>query len=342
MTASAGRRRRFIALAMLLPVAAVAALEAALRIGGYGGSSAQVPLRFVNRERQWADEPGGPVMPDPVLFWRPRPGAVAPDGGSLIAASGFRTAFDVKKAPGVRRVVCVGDSNTFGLGVPVERTWPALLGRSLEAAHGAWRWEVLNLGVPGYTSWQIRRLLETEVGAMSPDFVVIETGGFNDWVPAVGPIDREQGVRPSSTTLRVVELVTSILGAAGATREGEGARVPLRDLATADYAGARRVPLTEFEDDLRTIVAWCAAHGARAVFVAHPLPARTVERNPISIEYAETVRRVASDGAASLADGWAAFRESRATESDLFRDFCHPTERGYGLIAPVVMAALTR
>lgn len=327
---------------MLLPVASAAALEMALRIGGYGGPSATVPLRFVNRDRQWADEPGGPVMPDPVLFWRPRPGAVAPQGGTLIAASGFRTAFDVEKAPDVRRVVCVGDSNTFGLGVALERTWPALLGRSLSAGHGAWRWEVLNLGVPGYTSWQIRRLLETEVAAMSPDIVVIETGGFNDWVPAVGPIDREQGAQSSRRSLRLVELLTSVLGAAGAGRDAEADHVSLSELATAGYSGARRVPLTEFEENLRAMVAWCAAHGARAAFVAHPLPARTVERNPISIEYSETVRRVASQGSASLADGWAAFRASGASDAELFRDFCHPTERGYALIAPAVMAALER
>src|SRR5262245_2993458 len=199
------RRRRFIAAAMLLPVVLVAGLEVALRVAGYGGRAA-VPLRFMNRERQCAYEPGGPLMPDPVLFWRPRPGGNSPDGSSCFAQSGFRTAFEVAKARGVHRVICVGDSNTFGLGVEEVRAWPALVQRGLASSRPGEKWEVLNLGVPGYTSWQIRRLVETEAAAMSPDVVVFETGGFNDWVPAVGAIDREQGHSPFWRTLRVVEL----------------------------------------------------------------------------------------------------------------------------------------
>ena len=136
--------------------------------------------------------------------------------------------------------------------------------------------------------------------------------------------------------------MTSLVTAAPAAEVDEHARVALRDLATADYAGARRVPLPEFEDDLRAIVAWCAGHGARAVFVVHPLPAKTVSRNPIALAYADTVRRVATGSAASVADGWVVFGATGASDADLFRDFCHPTERGYELIAPAVRTALER
>ena len=335
------RRRCFIVLAILLPFALVAAVECALRIGGYGGRTA-VPLRFVNLERKYADEPGGPLMSDPDLFWRLRPGGAAPDGGCSIAASGFRTAFDVRKAPDVRRVVCVGDSNTFGLGVAYERTWPARVGRALQAERPAERWEVLNLGVPGYTSWQIRRLLETQVEPMSPDVVVVQAGGFNEWVPAVGAIDREQGRRPFWTKLRVVELLASSVGSAPGDDDAALSGVRVCDLATRDFSGARRVPLPDFERDLRAIVAWCAARDARAVFLVHPLPAPTVTRNPIATDYADAVRRVATDASVPFADGWAAFRESGAAEQQLFRDFCHPTERGYELLAPAVAAAILR
>jgi len=340
MRTGAARRRRFIAVAVALPFAVVACVEIALRVGGYGGRAREVPLRFMNRERKYADDPSGPLMPDADRFWRLRPGGASPGGGGPIPASGFRTAFDEAKAPGVRRVVCLGDSNTFGLGVPAERTWPAHVARGLVAARPAEKWEVLNLGVPGYTSWQVRRLLECDVAAMSPDVVVIETGGFNDWVPAVGAADREQGRAVSASSLRVVELLASVF--APSASPDEHPRNSLSDLATADYAGPRRVPLADFEDDLRAIAAWCAAHGARAVFIAHPLPELTVSRNPIALQYGDAVRRVAAETGAALADGWAAFKASGAGEAELFRDFCHPTDRGYEVIAPAVLEAMPR
>lgn len=89
---------------------------------------------------------------------------------------GFRTAsFGAKKRDGVFRIVCLGDSSTFGLNVEQEDAYPQVLGRLLEERFPG-RFEVLNLGVPGYSSRQGLELLRREVVALEPDLVTFAFG----------------------------------------------------------------------------------------------------------------------------------------------------------------------
>ena len=80
----------------------------------------------------------------------------------------------VKSKP---RILALGDSCTFGLGVNDDKTWPVQL-QSLLDAKGLDA-EVINGGVPGYTSYQGLRFLETQGLKMKPDIVVV-CFGFND------------------------------------------------------------------------------------------------------------------------------------------------------------------
>lgn len=88
---------------------------------------------------------------------------------------GFRGAeFADRKPAGSVRIAVLGDSSTFGWGVEHFESYPERLAGEL-----AMRWnvprervEVLNLGVPGYSSFQGRVLLEREVLALEPDVVL--------------------------------------------------------------------------------------------------------------------------------------------------------------------------
>jgi lysophospholipase L1-like esterase len=87
---------------------------------------------------------------------------------------GYRTPeFADLPEPGRRRVVSLGDSSTFGWGVEQEETYPQCLEQALQR-----RWqgrqetiEVVNLGVPGYSTFQGRVLLEREALALAPDVI---------------------------------------------------------------------------------------------------------------------------------------------------------------------------
>jgi lysophospholipase L1-like esterase len=77
-----------------------------------------------------------------------------------------------KKPDGVRRVVVIGDSYTFGLGVDVTESLPARLEARLNQ-DGTQHVEVLNLGTPGYNSDQEFMYLREKGMAFQPDAVVM-------------------------------------------------------------------------------------------------------------------------------------------------------------------------
>jgi len=67
----------------------------------------------------------------------------------------------------------VGDSETFGASLPEEKTLPGCLASTLNTARGAGRYEVLNLGVPGYNTLQELRVVETKLPRLHPDIVIL-------------------------------------------------------------------------------------------------------------------------------------------------------------------------
>jgi lysophospholipase L1-like esterase len=117
---------------------------------------------------------------------------------------GFRTPpFDEEKAPGVFRIVCLGDSSTFGLNVEQEDAYPQVLGRLLEERFPG-RFEVLNLGVPGYTTRQGLELLRRQVVAVEPDLVTFAFGTNDQFFR--GPLSDEAVIRFQQSTLGGVVL----------------------------------------------------------------------------------------------------------------------------------------
>ncbi|HXY39578.1 MAG TPA: SGNH/GDSL hydrolase family protein, partial [Vicinamibacteria bacterium] len=76
------------------------------------------------------------------------------------------------KPPGVRRLVCLGDSFTWGVGVLFDDTWPQRVERLLARERGC-RWEAVNLGEPGLNTVQEAAKLAAEGFAYQPDVVVL-------------------------------------------------------------------------------------------------------------------------------------------------------------------------
>lgn len=85
---------------------------------------------------------------------------------------GFRNNrdFDKKRVPGVKRVLLLGDSITFGWGVRVEE---ALGGRLPALLGGEDKVEVINTGVGNYCTTQEVQTLESQGLAYTPDWIVI-------------------------------------------------------------------------------------------------------------------------------------------------------------------------
>lgn len=88
--------------------------------------------------------------------------------------------FSIKKAQGVFRVACIGDSVTFGVGASVDATaYPARLEGLLQNQFSGMNIEVINAGIPGYASTHAFVFLVTELVKLEPDLLVIFLG-WND------------------------------------------------------------------------------------------------------------------------------------------------------------------
>jgi len=92
-----------------------------------------------------------------------------------------------------RRIVCMGDSSTFGVwadgdsehGYTRFDSYPALLQESLDE-HGYDDWQVINAGVPGSHAGHSLRVLRREILALEPEIVTLRIG-VNDHAPRLLP-----------------------------------------------------------------------------------------------------------------------------------------------------------
>jgi lysophospholipase L1-like esterase len=79
------------------------------------------------------------------------------------------------------RILSIGDSHTYGMGVERFESYPAQLERLLNDASGTPRFEVTNLGVPGSNSAQVRRRLPQYLELYEPDLVIVLIGVNDYW-----------------------------------------------------------------------------------------------------------------------------------------------------------------
>ena len=125
---------------------------------------------------------------------------------------GLRTPEIGPKPAGVRRVLALGDSFTFGHAVEAAETWPAVLQELLNARGGP-RYEVVNAGVGGYGTGQQLLLFDELQARVQPDLVVLGFAVVNDpldnlcvyaeqWGKADAPCFHLEGTRLTMTPPR--------------------------------------------------------------------------------------------------------------------------------------------
>lgn len=136
--------------------------------------------------------------PHPYLNYVFNPKYQLPDGDRPYNSKGFRAPeWPTTKEPETIRIVAVGGSTTYGMFFKDgKNTWPALLERALEDKFHS-EFEVLNLGIPGYTSHEIIGVLAMLAPALSPEIILIHIGG-NDAFAAAYP---DEG-GPDNTSFR--------------------------------------------------------------------------------------------------------------------------------------------
>lgn len=140
-------------------------------------------------------------LESPLLGWVLPPGAEAYtiDAPVRVNALGLRDEeLPLEKPPGVSRVLCLGDSFTFALGVRLEDLYVKQLEQRLRSTTTSRGFQVVNAGVAGYNTRQELITLETLGFSLDPDLIVL---GFY-WNDLIGNGDPLPDL---ATTPRIAE-----------------------------------------------------------------------------------------------------------------------------------------
>lgn len=209
------------------------------------------------------------------------------------------------KAPGVLRIICLGDSITFGQDVSDHYTYPYQLEKILaNSAAGEERFEVINAGVPAYTSRQGLACLDQRLLKYKPDLVILGFG-FNDaqskfaagfrpdkafikgevktgWSKIYrSPVNVSILIvtrQPLFSSIRTVSSVMKVVLAARLGARLKESKVKLnfkpRELTEKDFKDSRVAP-ADFRDNLNQFVWLAQKNGFKLLFyvtsVTHPL-----------------------------------------------------------------------
>jgi lysophospholipase L1-like esterase len=209
----------------------------------------------------------------------------------------------IPKPAGVRRVVCLGDSFTWGVGVLFDDAWPQRVERLL-SREGGGRWEAVNLGEPGLNTVQEASKLEAEGIAYGPDAVVLayvlndsedanaaEARRAADWLA-----ERRAAAAAPRSWLDRTALVSLVRGRIRATIENRRRIDDFRSMYADDYPGWAAA-----QQALRTIAGSCRARGVPLVVAIFPLFGNPLDGSyPFTAEHGKIAQAAAEAGARVL------------------------------------------
>ncbi|MBZ0272426.1 SGNH/GDSL hydrolase family protein [bacterium] len=325
---------RRVLLAAAAVIGALFLFEIAIRFAWPRVTERGPYLRFSNPHR---DQTG--FERDPYLFWKLRPDNAA----WQVNEAGFRGPIaPIERRDDEFRVICLGDSCTFGLGeggVPYENTYAAVLESLLAADLDALgdppgkpdRYataRVLNFGVPGYTSLQGLRYFQTYAGRFAPS-VVVAYFGINDGFEAIGFSDEAQP-RPDTLAAKRASSGLSRLAIYSAMRTVlVDAR---RLLAARSGPPLERVSIEAYHENLDKIASYARSMNARALFIAPPY----LEEDGTLKQETHRIHAPAVDVMPPLR----AAREAGAAVIFPSPDNVHPTPAGHAAIAQALREAI--
>jgi len=228
---------------------------------------------------------------------------------------------------GALRILAIGESTTYGLGVDRDKAYPALLERMLQERSGT-KVVVFNTGVPGQTSTSIVRSVDYQLHKYRPD-IVISMFGVNDTNEALNDVSSRLlfgfYVPDAVAHLRVFKLATIVRDYAlsGTILKEDGAW-SFFDPAQQAPKGVWRPNLyyrRQVELNYGDVIDIIRAYGARLVMTSY------MRADP---RLRQLLERIARDKDVPYLELY-----SRETDRDEYfnDDRFHPNERGHEVIA---------
>jgi lysophospholipase L1-like esterase len=290
---------------------------------------------------------------DPLLLWRLKPNLdhVYWDFTSVSTnAQSIRADYPIGTKPaGTFRIVCLGDSVTFGYRVPPVwpekpkdynpewQPYPMLLETELRKANPNRSIEVFPMAVPGYTSHQGLAWLRRDIGYLQPD-MVIASFGWNDASLSDAP-DRELiDTRWSSVTGRwLIEHSQAVAHVTRWMRSRKEVKPVVR-------TPVPRVSQKEYVDNFNAIVRVAKDHGAAVIVIGAPY--RDSVTNPAEAQLMTQYRAWLKSEMAKNQTPYLEILElteaAGSVNQGFFGELIHPNHMGHRLMASELLELMSQ
>jgi len=348
------RRLAYIALIYCLFLLLLGAIEVVTRLTMTPVSSLDLFVATPQQKLQVSDpKQAGIFEGDPLLLWRLKPNLNHAVWDFTVLSTNpqhFRADYPIVTKPaGTFRIVCLGDSVTFGYRVPVvwpdkpteyDPEWlpyPMLLEKQLRAANPERQIEVFPMAVPGYTSHQGLAWLKRDIDWLKPD-VVVASFGWNDVSFSDAP-DRE-AIRTDWYPVAIRWLIDHSQAFAHATRW-------LRSGNKHPQQKVRPVPRnteSEYVRNFSDIVELVRSHEAKIVVIGAPY--RDSTTNPpeaeLMTEYRTALRNSMQQKQVPYLEVLELTEAAGSVNEGFFGELIHPNHVGHRLLASELLKLLAK
>ncbi|MBU8932505.1 MAG: SGNH/GDSL hydrolase family protein [candidate division Zixibacteria bacterium] len=298
----------------------------------------------LNRDIDFADI----YQKDARLFWRFRENQTIDSRAFCyidyhINSSGRRGPETQRQKSGLR-IVALGNSCTFGWGVPWAQTWTAQLEPLVKEQYGN-TVEIINAGVPGYSSHQGRIYFEEELVHLDPDVVLICFGWNDHWAAGLGIPDCDQQM-PAPWLLKGHNLLAPL-------KTYQFMRMLVLSLTdkkqnlTLGSVATRRVSQDQFYMNLRSMVRLAHSRAITPILVVPPIAAMDIYFDEtvspfhrIHASYQQAIHDLAHRENLAVADLQQVFDQRNDLFDDAYGDAVHYNSQGHAVAAQTIVEVL--
>ncbi len=275
---------------------------------------------------------------DPQLFWRAKGGMKNTTWDFTLVSTnelGLRYPPLGEKSKNTVRILCVGDSITFGYRVLQKSAYPAILERALASNFPERKWQVIPLACPGYTAFQGYLFFREMRKRLQPDIITV-LFGWNDMSPeryadevVYQRLRRFKGVRGFLWKSRLYSFLRKML-------------LPVRDAAVGKPGGVPRVGKDGFVKNFARIQGLASKSGAPCVFILPIFQGASKYRKeskdfPV---YREALCTFAKKNNIAFVDVPFLTARGFPANKQYFGEPLHPTDTGHYVLAREIFATL--
>lgn len=271
-------------------------------------------------------------------LWEPRPGAIVVD--AAINADGYRGPALARERGTRLRIATLGDSTTYGIGVPEHESWSRVLESALRGQ--GYDVEIANFGCVGFTAVQGLALYRGRVRELRPDVVVAAFGCVNEQFPTLAELTDTAKLRTLASPWHRVRIVLRRLDAFRWLEAKVTTPIVPTSGEVDPARAAPRVSVAEFRAALTELARAVRDDGGALVLVSPPRRLDGESESPRTLDYTHELEALAPALGVGFADVHATFAQlitdefgtptpslDQARASSYFADPWHPSPKGH-------------